>query len=48
MGWMFDKDLRSVFGNFLTTVLMLPSNDLSERNDGFDFVSPHAEMDETE
>ena len=39
---MFDRDLRSTLGNFLTTVLMLDSSDLSERNDGFDLVSPHA------
>ena len=42
MEWMFERDLRSTFGNFLTTVLMLDSRDLSERNDGFDLVSPQA------
>ena len=39
---MLDRDFKSTLGNFLTTVLILDSSDLSDRKDGFDFVSPHA------
>ena len=34
--------LTSMFGNFLTTSLMDDSNDLSDKNAGFEFASPHA------